>query len=131
MIDEAELTGYLDGELSAERCKIIENALAQDPHLRDMLHSLQATDALLLTSAQNLLEIADPQLQKEPDSRLAVHTVLITAVLILALVILKYIAFFTAPLIATLIEVVWLGITISLAIRIASSDLTGRSPHVQ
>ena len=43
-IDPAELSGYLDGELSPERTETVRRALAEDPALAEQFSALESLD---------------------------------------------------------------------------------------
>ncbi|NKB98078.1 MAG: hypothetical protein GKR90_06220 [Pseudomonadales bacterium] len=54
MIEDVELTGYVDGELSPERTHAIKRALVSDRNLAAKLEQLRATDDLLSKSARSM-----------------------------------------------------------------------------
>ncbi len=52
LIDDAELSGLLDGELTAERAREVRDAMAQSAALRRRYEELAAMDAEFRTQAQ-------------------------------------------------------------------------------
>ena len=52
-LDSAELSAYLDGELSAQRMREVESILASDPIARAEFEALAAVDADWRTSARS------------------------------------------------------------------------------
>lgn len=106
MIEEAELSGYLDGELSPDRLKHVESALATDPELVRKLQQLRCTDDLLLASAQN---IADSNYAQSKGTHRVLQPAVAVTALAAILVALKLTTLSIDPLLATLIEASLLG----------------------
>jgi anti-sigma factor RsiW len=120
VIEDAELTGYVDGELSPDRIQAVERALAADLELAAKLKRLRATDELLSKSARNILSdhslIALSDEGKTLRPEWLIRTLFGTTALVLTLVVVKFVVSSLEPWMATTVELTLLAILLILAV---------------
>jgi anti-sigma factor RsiW len=135
VIEDAELTGYFDGELSPDRTQAVERALAADLDLAAKLTRLRATDELLSKSARNILSdhslIALSDEGKTLRPAWLIRTPFGTTVLVLALVIVKFVISSMEPWMATALELTLLATLLILAVTRFQSMANDDQKHVE
>ena len=127
MIEDAELTGYFDGELSPERKQAVERALATDSDLSAKLERLRATDELLSKSARSILSDYSSTAPSDEEKTLRpewlIRTLFRTTALALALIIVKFVVSSMEPWMATALELTLLATLLILVLtRFQSTD---------
>lgn len=108
MINEYDLSGYVDGELSLERAQAVEQALKNDPILAQRLNELRVVDALLVDAAQTARDGRFLSITQRDSAAAALPSVSSTVwqstLLALLLVVAKLSLNTLSPLIATVFQ---------------------------